>query len=194
MTIDCTENSYKNVDEVISFLSEYFQDKDLEVETIKLKDLRISRCTECRVCTQKKGCDPVKCFLNDEMNQIIDEIESADAYIFITDTQSIFKKNKLFQKFSKRLVAYYYWPYGQVQSMPRKIKVSKKSILINYNSSYFKNFSFETNQEEINQSSNAIGAQMVDSIILDSNSSGKSFFQRYKDTFSNFKQKLTKRV
>ncbi len=165
--IDSTEHQHSDVEQMIEYLKHYYRSHQLELETVKLKNLRITKCSQCRGCTQKIGDMPEKCFIDDEMNYIIDEIESADAYIILSDTKSVFNKNKIHQKFSTRLVAYYYWPFGQLQSIPRKVNLHKKSILINYNTaSYFKAQSFKTSTQELGQTATAIGAEVVDSLMI----------------------------
>ena len=81
------------------------------------------------------------------MNEAIDQIEDADAYVILADRNNLFSQNKVHAKFAQRLVAYHYWPYGQGQSTPRKITLEKTSILINYNTTkYFMNHSFYTSK------------------------------------------------
>ncbi|XPV52537.1 MAG: hypothetical protein ACNI3H_09190 [Halarcobacter ebronensis] len=67
------------------------------------------------------------------------------------------------KSFLNSLVAYYYWPYGQTNSTPRKITLPKKSILINYNTTkYFLNHSFYTAKKYMEHASISIGAKVLD--------------------------------
>lgn len=161
--IDCTETHHKDMDTIVDFLSNYFSSLGIKSYRLKLNEMRIVKCTQCRCCTQKKGFDPVKCFLKDEMNEAIDQIEEADAYVILADRNNLFEKNKVHEKFSERLVAYHYWPYGQVQAVPRRITLQKTSILINYNTTkYFLNHSFITSKMYMEQTSTSIGAKVLD--------------------------------
>lgn len=161
--IDCTEKHHNNIDKIVDFLSEYFSTLNIKNYKLKLSELRIVKCTQCRCCTQKNGNDPVKCFIKDEMNEAIDQIEDADAYVILADRNNLFSKNEVHSKFSERLVAYHYWPYGQVQSTPRKITLNKTSILINYNTTkYFMNHSFYTSKVNMERTSISIGAKVLD--------------------------------
>lgn len=161
--INCTEKQHKNMNKIIDFLSEYFNSIGIENKRFDLADFKIARCTQCRCCTQKKSEDPVKCVIKDDMSDLIDKIENADAYVILADRNSLFTKNKLHEKFSERLIAYYYWPFSQVESKLRKNSLPKNSILINLNSTkYFMNHSFYTTKLYMEHTSNSIGANVQD--------------------------------
>lgn len=165
--INCSDKKHKELKEISDFLSSYFTSLNIENYEVLLKDFRIVKCNGCRVCTQEIGLAPVKCFIKDEMNKAIDEIEEADAYVIIADRNSLFSKNKIHEKFSKRLAAYYYWPFGKKSSELRNKESNKKSILINFNSTrYFMNHSFYTSKIYMKQTSNSIGAEVVDWLAM----------------------------
>jgi hypothetical protein len=161
--IDCTETHHNNMDKIVKFLSNYFDSLEIKNYTLKLSELKIIKCTQCRICTQTNGDAPVNCFFKDEMNEAIKEIEKADAFVILADRNNLFSKNEIHAKFSERLVAYYYWPYGQVQATPRRISLAKTSILINYNTTkYFMNHSFYTSKMYMEHTSTSIGAKVLD--------------------------------
>eukprot|EP01029_Cantina_marsupialis_P007486 TRINITY_DN18353_c0_g1_i10.p1 TRINITY_DN18353_c0_g1~~TRINITY_DN18353_c0_g1_i10.p1 ORF type:complete len:202 (+),score=8.71 TRINITY_DN18353_c0_g1_i10:162-767(+) len=161
--INCTEKQHSNINKIIEFLSNYFNSIGIKNETLNISNFRITKCTQCRCCTQKKGDNPAKCVIKDDMNNLIDEIEEADAYVILADRNSLFIKNKIHEKFSERLVAYYYWPFNQVESKLRKPYPSKNSILINLNTTkYFMNHSFYTSKLYMEHTSNSIGANVLD--------------------------------
>ena len=142
--IDCIEKHHNEMNNVVEFMSKYFTAKGIENHTSKLTEMQVARCTQCRCCTQKKGEHPAKCVLKDDLNNVLTEIEEADAFVILADRNNLFSRNKVHQKFSERMIAYYYWPYGQVQSTHRKTEFNKTSILINYNTTkYFMNHSFK---------------------------------------------------
>ncbi|MGB6329986.1 MAG: hypothetical protein WBF48_13775 [Halarcobacter sp.] len=161
--IDCVEKYHNEMNEIIDFLSAYFTSLGIENHRTKISEMQIARCTQCRCCTQKKGDIPAKCVIKDELNDELDDIEKADAFVILADRNNLFSRNKVHAKFSERMVAYYYWPYGQVQSTHRKTSVNKASILINYNTTkYFMNHSFYTTKTFMKHTSTAIGAKDVD--------------------------------
>jgi len=161
--IDCTETYYDDMDKIVDFLSEYFSSQGVKNYRLKLGEMKIVKCTQCRCCTLKKGENPVKCVIKDDMNDTIEEIEKADAFVILADRNNLFSKNKIHEKFSERLVAYYYWPYSQAHSTPRRITLPKASILINYNTTkYFMNHSFYTSRQYMEHASTSIGAKVLD--------------------------------
>jgi len=165
--IDCTESQYSDMDKVVNFLSEYFDSLGIKNYRLKFSELKVVKCSQCRCCTQIKGEQPVKCVIKDDMNDTIDEIETADAYVILADRNNLFTKNKIHEKVSERLVAYHYWPYGQVNSSPRRITLQKTSILINYNTTkYFMNHSFYTSRMYMEQTSTSIGAKVLDWLAI----------------------------
>ena len=186
--IDCSKKNDNDINKIVDFLGDNLKSQDIMFDKVKLKDLRIVKCTQCRCCTQKKGEAPIKCVLSDEMNYVLDEIESADSYIIISDTANILNNNEIYDKFSKRLIAYYYWPYGHKESIPRKVELCKKSVLINYNTSkVLKNASFNVSKEKMTNSSTAIGAEVIDSIMIKPSS---NLIEKYNEELTNLISKL----
>jgi hypothetical protein len=161
--IDCTETYHKDMDKIIKFLSEYFDSLKIKNYRLNLCELNIAKCSQCRSCTQKKGSYPIKCVIKDELNDTLDEIEEADAYVILADRNNLFSKNKIHEKLSERLIAYHYWPFGKKHSTPRKLSLSKRSLLINLNTTkYFMNHSFYTSKVYMEQTSSSIGARVLD--------------------------------
>ena len=186
--IDCTETHYKNMDKIVNFLSDYFDSMGVKTYRLKFSEMRIVKCTQCRCCTQKKGEEPVKCVIKDDLNDVIDEIEEADAYVILADRNNLFTKNKVHEKFSERLVAYHYWPYGQTQAVPRRITLQKTSLLINYNTTkYFMNHSFYTSRQYMEQTSCSIGAKVLD---WEAVTPKDNLIESYEDRFKEMADKL----
>lgn len=161
--IDCSERCHDEINTIIEYLDKYFNSINIQTEILTVNEHKIAKCTQCRCCTQKESLSPVKCVIKDDMSQLIDKIEMADAYVILADRNSLFIKNKVHEKFSERLIAYYYWPYGQVESKPRKDSQVKNSILINLNTTkYFMNHSFYTTKLYMEHTSSSIGAKVID--------------------------------
>lgn len=176
--VDCIETHHNEVNKIVDFMSEYFTAKGIENHRIKLTEMQIARCTQCRCCTQKKGENPANCVMKDDLNNVLTEIEEADAFVILADRNNLFSRNKVHQKFSERMIAYYYWPYGQVQSTHRKTIFKKTSILINYNTTkYLMNHSFYTSRSFMENTSTAIGAKVIDWQALTPN---KNLVDNYK--------------
>jgi len=94
-------------------------------ETIKiyLIDKNIEFCTNCRTCTQREGSGRGKCIIPDDMENILDEIQQADA-IVLGSPMNFGTVTAVMKKFIERLVCFAYWPWGM--NAP-KIKPDKKS-------------------------------------------------------------------
>lgn len=184
--IDCSENIHREVDEIVQFLAEHFKEVDTKFDKLRLSDLNIIKCNECIYCTQKRG-NRSSCILEDEMCYVIDKIESSDSYIIISDTKSILTPNKIYDKFSKRLTAYYYSSKDARKALSRSFPF-KKSVLINYNSSgFFRNMSFSISKEKMKNSSTAIGAEVIDSMMMQPTS---NLLNKYKTRITNMTNKL----
>ncbi len=165
--IDCSEQYHSEINTIINYLDQYFNSINIDTNILTINQYKIAKCTQCRCCTQKKGENPIKCVIKDEMSDLIDKIEKSDSYVILADRNSLFERNKIHEKFSERLVAYYYWPYGQVEAKPRRGYFSKNSILINLNTTkYFMNHSFYTSKLYMEHTSASIGARVIDWVAL----------------------------
>lgn len=184
--IDCSENIHNEVDDIVNFLTNHFKAVDTKFDRLKVSDLRVVSCKECKGCPKTKEDEELKCILEKEMSYVIDKIESSDSYIIISDTSSLLGQNKVYDKFSKRLVAYYYWPTGSRKQNPTGL--DKKSVLINYNSSnFFRNMSFSISKDKMIHSSTAIGAEVIDTMMMQPST---DVVEKYKTRLTNMTNKL----
>jgi len=181
--LDCTEKYSNEIEDIVNIFQNYFDALNIKNERIKFKDYRIVTCTQCRCCTQIRSLIPVKCVIKDDMNNLLDKIEEADAYIILEDRNDLFNQNYIHEKVQSRLIAYYYWPYGQTNSILRNSLLKKTSILINYNTTkYFMNHSFYTTKISMEEISASIGASVLDwQIIVPNNDIIKNYIQRLKE-------------
>jgi|GEM_PF-3932889 len=168
--IDTTEYHHNETKKIVDFFKNYYSALKIEVDLIELSGVNFVQCTRCRCCTQLEGINPIKCVIKDELNGVLDRIESAEAYLILSDRKYLFRENKILNKFSQRLIAYYYWPYGQVQATTRKEGLEKNAILINYNTTkYFMNHSFYTTKTYMEHTAFSIGAKVLDTVFLTPN-------------------------
>jgi multimeric flavodoxin WrbA len=117
-TIDST------VDEILASAKE----GGAEVSKIYLLDKHIEFCTNCRTCTQKEGQKRGECPTSDDMNAILDEIESSDAVV-LGSPMNIGTVTAIMKRFIERLVCYTYWPWG-MNAPKARIKVKNKKAII----------------------------------------------------------------
>ena len=116
-------------DQVVETMVEALQRAGEEVEIILLRKYPIEFCLNCRECTQQPGEAPGKCVQHDGMQELIDKIEKADAYIFASPT-NFGSVTAIFKRFMERLVVYGYWPWGTNAPKDRKANVPKKKAVL----------------------------------------------------------------
>jgi len=117
-------------DKTVALLVKELLAKGAEVEAIDLRDYPIKFCLNCRECTQHQGEAPGKCVLDDNMHELVEKIEYADAYVFASPV-NFGSATALYKRFMERLIVYGYWPWGSKFPKNRKAKLmNKKAILI----------------------------------------------------------------
>ncbi len=99
------------------------------VVRIDLIEKNIEFCSNCRSCSQEPGRKRGVCVKKDDMDAILDEIESADALVLASPV-NMFNVTAVFRKFMERLTPYSYWPWGGPSPKFRITKPEKKAILI----------------------------------------------------------------
>jgi len=103
--------------------------KGAETLKIYLVDRYIEFCQNCRVCTQTPGEERGKCPQDDEMEEILREVESADAVVLASPV-NYYNATAIFRRFLERLVGAVYWPWGQKAPQPRKKRPTRKAVLV----------------------------------------------------------------
>jgi len=98
-------------------------------DKVYLIDRSISYCTNCRACTQPLGDDRGFCPLEDDMAELLDRIDAADALVFASPT-NFYNVTALFRTFMERTVGYALWPWETPTPKYRKKKKSKKAVVI----------------------------------------------------------------
>ena len=117
-------------DQAVNALLQAVQAAGAEVELVLLRDYPIEFCLNCRECTQQPGEMPGECVQHDGMQDLVDKIESADAYILAAPT-NFGSVTAIFKRFMERLIVYAYWSWDMNAPKFRKEKaVKKKAILI----------------------------------------------------------------
>ncbi|MGB7443284.1 MAG: flavodoxin family protein [Coleofasciculaceae cyanobacterium] len=117
------------IDSVVTSILEEAAKQGAETDKIYLQDQHIEFCTNCRVCLQEPGPGRGKCVLADDMDNILQEIESADSLV-IGSPVNFGNINALTQRFLERCVCYGYWPWDAAAPKFRNPTMSKKSVLV----------------------------------------------------------------
>ena len=73
-------------DQAIALAARALGESGAEVESVALRDYPIEFCLNCRACCQTPGNAPGQCVHNDGMQELVEKIEQADAYILAAPT------------------------------------------------------------------------------------------------------------
>jgi multimeric flavodoxin WrbA len=131
MKITAIVGSYRKehtIDSTIDEILAAAKEEGAEISKIYLLDKRIEFCTNCRTCTQKEGQQRGKCPTSDDMNAILDEIESSNAVV-LGSPMNAGTVTAIMKRFIERLVCYIYWPWG-MNAPKARIKVKNKKAII----------------------------------------------------------------
>lgn len=116
--------------QVVDVMASSLREEHAEIETIALRNYEIEFCLNCRECTQQPGTKPGTCVHHDNMSELLNKIEQADAYILAAPT-NFGSATAVFKRFMERLIVYAYWPWGAHSPKLRKAcAVKKKAVLV----------------------------------------------------------------
>ena len=117
------------IDTAVDEILKAAQAAGIQTSKIYLIDKRIEFCTNCRTCMQQPG--PVRgtCRHNDDMAEILDQVDFADALV-IASPINYYNVTAVTRKFMERLVVYGYWPWGGYSPKFRVTKSGKKAVLV----------------------------------------------------------------
>jgi NAD(P)H-dependent FMN reductase len=117
------------VDTAVQVILEGAREKGAATSTIYLTEQHIEFCTNCRRCTQAPGIQRGQCVQHDDLQAILDEIETADA-IVLGSPVNCFNVTAIFRRFMERLTGFAYWPWGQTGPSTRDNELRRKSVLV----------------------------------------------------------------
>lgn len=117
------------IDSVVTEILEGAEQQGAETHKIYLQERHIEFCTNCRVCLQEPGLERGKCVLADDMENILQEIDSANSLV-IGASVNFGNINALTRRFLERCVCYGYWPWNAWTPKYRNPDRRKKSVLV----------------------------------------------------------------
>lgn len=117
------------IDTAITEILTAAETQGAQTQKIYLHDRPIEFCTNCRVCLQEPGLERGKCVLQDDMDSILQDIESAEALV-IGAPVNFGNINALTKRFLERCVCYGYWPKDAVTPTLRNPMTRKKAVLV----------------------------------------------------------------
>jgi multimeric flavodoxin WrbA len=117
------------IDQAIEAILEGARAKGAVTQTVQLRNCNIEFCANCRQCMQEPGEVRGKCQLQDDLEPLLADIESADS-IVLGSPVNAFNTTAIFRRFIERLVGYGYWPWGQNAPKPRTKLKPRKAVLV----------------------------------------------------------------
>ncbi|MFZ0034900.1 MAG: flavodoxin family protein [Sedimentisphaerales bacterium] len=157
----------KTIDTAVDELLNAARQSGCQTEKISLLDKHIEFCANCRNCTQQPDVARGDCVISDDMRQILDKIDSADA-IVLASPINWFNVTALMKRFIERLVCYGYWPWGSYMPRNRIKKLTKKAVIITSSGcpEFFGRISFRGTFFVLKSAANGIGAKVVKKIYI----------------------------
>ena len=132
MKVTAIVGSYRKqgtVDTAIDAILSSARQSGAETAKIYLTDRHIEFCTNCRSCTQEKGPRRGACPLADDMQSILEEIESSDG-IVLGSSVNFYTVTAIMKKFVERLVCYAWWPWGMLSPKVRAQEKSRRAVVV----------------------------------------------------------------
>ncbi len=100
-----------------------------EVEKICLVDRRIEFCTNCRHCVRQLGPERGACVIDDDVDAILRELETADGLVLGAPV-NFGDVNALTRCFLERMVGFAEWPRGQAAPNLRHTRLGTPAVLV----------------------------------------------------------------
>jgi multimeric flavodoxin WrbA len=105
------------------------REKGALTHTIHLTDQHLEYCKNCRQCTQTPGLERGRCCQEDDLEQILAEIEAADAVVLASPV-NYGNVTAVFRAFMERLIGFTYWPWSQAAPKLRRKQATRKAVLV----------------------------------------------------------------
>jgi NAD(P)H-dependent FMN reductase len=105
------------------------RERGAETHTIYLIDQHLEFCKNCRQCALKPGAERGACEQQDDLEPILNEIETADAVV-LGSPVNYGNVTAIFRTFMERLIGFAYWPWGQPAPAARIKRPARKAALV----------------------------------------------------------------
>jgi multimeric flavodoxin WrbA len=116
-------------DTVVEKILEGAADRGAETEKVFLADRNIHFCRNCRECMQSPGSEPGKCFLEDEVPELIRKCLASDILI-LSSPVNFGSMTAVSKAFLERLVCLAQWPWGKPSPKLRHLPGRRMAVLV----------------------------------------------------------------
>jgi multimeric flavodoxin WrbA len=155
------------VDKAVSEILHAASRHGADVEKIYLVDKHIQFCTNCRECTQTPGEERGKCVLNDDMEGMLQTIETAHS-IVIGAPVNFNNVTAIMRTFMERCVGFVYWPWGIKKPQIRTPGMGRKVALVSACSAPARmGRTFQGTLTALKYVANILGAHPVGQLCID---------------------------
>lgn len=117
------------IDTAVAAILEGARSAGASTETIFLTEKHVEFCTNCRSCVQDPGPERGKCVQRDDLESLLEQIDTADAVILASPV-NCFNVTAIFRRFMERLVGYACWPWGRPAPKFRTKVRHMKAVLV----------------------------------------------------------------
>lgn len=105
------------------------EEQGATTECIRLAQHQIKFCDNCRRCTQSPGSQRGECHLEDDLGEIFDRMEKADALILASPVNHL-DVTAITRAVLERMVAYFHWPWGEPAPLARVPNATRPAVLM----------------------------------------------------------------
>ncbi len=116
-------------DTIVGKILEGAADRGADTERVFLADRDIRFCRNCRECTQPPGNEPGRCFLDDDVPELINKCISSDILI-LSSPVNFGSMTAVSKAFLERLVCLAHWPWGKPSPKLRHLPGRRMSVLV----------------------------------------------------------------
>lgn len=117
------------IDQAVKAILDGARERGAETRTVYLTEQHVEFCHNCRRCTQAPGLQRGQCVQEDDLQGILDAVESADAVV-LGSPVNCWNVTAIFRRFMERLLGAAYWPWGKAAPQVRTKRFTRKAVLV----------------------------------------------------------------
>ncbi|HUT42401.1 MAG TPA: NAD(P)H-dependent oxidoreductase, partial [Gammaproteobacteria bacterium] len=134
---------------------------------VRLRDLPVKDCLNCRQCTGQPGTVPGECVIRKHMNALLDQIEAADGFI-LASPANLYTATSVYRSFIEQLMEYARLHRGPHAPLSAGQTNRRTAILISTSATpgWMGRLYYSTHQQ-LKETARALGAQSAGSVYID---------------------------